>query len=494
MKTLLGHPRHWSMQAQLIVIAIAIILLAWIAGVAVMARTAAREAAVLHDRELQQVARLLLGLAGQELDEMGPNSSVALRIANTQGDTHEILGEDYRYQIWSGEGHLLLSNFGLPSAAAMAKLGVTGFSQLQMDGEEWRVYALHDVQAAKEIHVAERVALRRWSLTKVDTSLFSLVVLSIVIVIVPALWLLRRQLRPLRELADVLRQRSPINLEAVRLRHVPAELAPVVSSVNALFGRVSEAIQRERGFTAVAAHELRTPLATLRVLAETAAGTEDQREREKLLQDLKRSVDRCAHLQEQLLTMARLDVIEQSQLNAEFDLAGVIIDAQADLLMEARRRHITLAARVDETTINAHRFGVQTLLRNLLSNSVRYTPQGGRVEISTRTEGSNAIIEVNDSGPGIPDADRVRVFERFERLNREQESGVGLGLSIVRAVADTHGAQVTLGQSTLGGLRVVVTFQGRAVSRPRGPEVESSAFGIADGGALAASTGSVSRY
>ncbi len=490
MNTLRGHPRHWSMQAQLIVIAVAITLVAWIAGVAVMARTAEREAASLHDRGLQQVARLLLGLASQELDEMGPDASIAVRIANTQGDTHEILGDDYRYQIWSGEGKLLLSNFGAPSAAAMARLGATGFSRLQMDGEEWRVFALHDVKAGKEIHVAERAALRHWSITRVDASLVALVVLSIVIVIAPALWLLRRQLRPLHDLAGALQQRSPFNLEAVRLRRVPAELAPVVSSVNALFARVSDAIQRERGFTAVAAHELRTPLATLRVLAESASETEDERERQLLLQDLKRSVDRCAHLQEQLLTLARLDVVEQAQMRAEFDLAGVIIDAQSDLLTEARRRQVTLAVRVDETVITAHRFGVQTLLRNLLSNGVRYTPHGGRVEISTRSEGSDAIIEVNDSGPGIPEADRGRVFERFERLQREQESGVGLGLSIVRAVADVHGAQVELDRSPLGGLRVIVRFKGRAVNGSTDSQDESSAFGEADGPAFGAAVSS----
>lgn len=463
---MISHPKQWSMQAQLLCIAVGITLVAWFAGVAVMARTAEREAANLHDRELQQVARLLLGLAGHELDELGPDASLPMRIANVQGDTREILGDDYRYHIWSADGKLLLSNFGLPTTAAMAKLGVTGFTRVNMDGEDWRVFALHDAEAAKEIHVAERVALRQWSITTVDASLVCLVILSIVIVMAPALWLLRRLLRPLRDLAGALHQRSPFNLEPVRLRHVSAELIPVVASVNALFDRVSDTMQHERGFTAVAAHELRTPLATIRVLAETLAQTHDENERESLIQDLKRSVDRCAHLQEQLLTLARLDVVEKAKMNEEFDLAGVIIDAQADLLSEARRRHVTLAMRVDETVIAAHRFGVQTMLRNLISNAVRYTPHGGRVEITARTEGRDAIFEIDDSGPGIPESDQQRVFERFERLHREQESGVGLGLSIVRAVAESHGTIVTLGRSPLGGLRVLVNFEGRAVGTP----------------------------
>jgi signal transduction histidine kinase len=431
-----------------------------------MARTADREASKLHDRELQQVARLLLGLAGQELDELGPEASLPMRIANVQSDTRDVLGDDYRYQIWSTQGQLLLSNFEGPSAASMARFGVTGFSKVRLDGEDWRVFAIHDAQAEKEIQVAERVALRQWYVTTVDASLLSAVVLSIVIVMAPALWLLRRLLRPLRDLADALRQRSLFNLKPVHLRYVFPELAPLVTSLNALFERVSHTMEREREFTAVAAHELRTPLATLGLLAETLIQTDEEKERLLLLQELKHSVDRCAHLQEQLLTLARLDVVRQGAMDTEFELAGVLIDAQADLLTEARRRHITLAATVDETVITAHRFGVQTMMRNLISNAVRYTPHWGRVEMSARTEGTDAIFEINDSGPGVSEPDRDKVFERFERLHQDKASGVGLGLSIVRAVAEVHGASVTLSSSYLGGLRVLVSFKGRAMTRP----------------------------
>lgn len=464
MRDLLQAPGRWLLRLQLAVVAVVMTLLAWAAGVAVTAHVAEREAIELHDRELSHVAGLLLGLASQELDEMGPDATLGDRIANTQADTRQALGNDYRYQIWAADGRLLLSNFGTPHAAAMAQLGRMGYSDLQMDGESWRIYTMHDKPAGKEIQVAERNALRHWAVTRLDLPLALLIVISAFIVLGPTLWLLNRMLRPLGDLAGKLGARSSINLEPVALAHTPAELEPVVAAVNRLFQRVADAMDRERGFTALAAHEMRTPLATLRVLAQAMASCDDETQRRALVEDLVASVDRCTHLQEQLLTIARLDALDASQMNAETELAETVVDVQSELLPEARRREVALAVRVDGTTVRAHRFGLRTLMRNLAINAIRYTPAGGRVELSIATRGSDAVIEVNDSGPGIPLAERARVFERFVRLPGTHSSGVGLGLSIVRTVADAHGARVELGDSPLGGLRVVVTLVARAVA------------------------------
>jgi signal transduction histidine kinase len=471
----------WSMQTQLIAIALAITILAWFAGVTVMANVSQREAEKLHDQKLKEVAALLLGLSGHEIEEIGANTPIEARIVNGRADSKEALGDDYRYQVWSSDGHLLLTNFGIASTGPMARMGQTAFSWLQMDGEKWRVYSLHSPESKQEIEVAERAALRVWKFGPWDGRLLLLVVVSLLVVLVPGLLLLRRLLRPLRVIAQDLRTRSPMRLEPMRVDHAPRELTPVVSALNALFVRVSAAIRRESAFTGLAAHELRTPLATLRVLAEAAKDARDEPKRNRLLEELVTSADRCTRLQNQLLTLSRVDAVHTADLTDPVDMTEVVMEAVSDLLPEARSRQTKLVSHLDGSAIDGHRFGVLTMVRNLLSNAVRYTPSGGRIEVSTATEMGHVTVLVDDSGPGIPMADRERVFGRFERLHRDQESGVGLGLSIVRTVAEAHGATVTLHESPLGGLRVMVKFIGRAIAQPDSIEQAAAANGTRHG-------------
>ena len=372
-----------------------------------------------------------------------------------------MFGDDYRYQIWNLDGQLLLSNFGLASAAAMAPLHASGFTDLKMDNDTWRVYTLKSIEEGKFIQVAERSALRSALPLMMDASMAGIVALSLMLVLWPTLRLVRRLVRPLEELAAQFVRRHPLDLAPVSLSQASRDLDPVVDAVNDLFARAQRAMQIERGFTAMAAHELRTPLATLRALSELLAQTDDEAERRRLIDDLVATSDRCTHLQEQLLTLARLDLVESGGMHDELLLADVVTEVQEELLPDARARQIKLAARLDATEMHAHRFGVRTLVRNLVSNSLRHTPPGGRVEVSTRAEGRDAIIEVHDSGIGIPEAERQRVFERFVRLSPHQGNGVGLGLSIVRTVADAHQAEVRLGESPMGGLSVAVRFPDR---------------------------------
>jgi signal transduction histidine kinase len=453
--------RRWSLQSLLITLAVLVTLFAWAAGGALVWRVAEEHTRELHDGQLRHVAHLLLGLSGHELIEMGPDTPLAARIANGQADGKETLGEDYRYQLWSTEGRLLLTNFGLPSAAAMAGLGKTGYSWLEMDGQRWRVYALVDTELGQELQVAERSAARSWLVGSLNGKLLAMVVLSLVLVLVPALFMLRLLMRPLRQLAQQLGIRSASNLSQLELPGAPTELRPIVAATNSLFNRMAEAMHRERSFTSLAAHELRTPLAALRLQAQVAASTDDAGVRARNLRDLVRSADRCAHLQEQLLTLARLDAAKPGDLNERVDMTEALMQAVSEIATEARRRKLRLVTHSDGVTMFAHPFGVRTLIRNLVSNAARHAPEQGRVEVHVEADGQDVCLRVEDSGAGIPADQRERAFERFERLNATASDGVGLGLAIVRAVADAHGADVTLGTSELGGLAVRVWFRDR---------------------------------
>lgn len=458
--------RTWSLHSLLVLLAAQVTLVAWIAGGALVWKIAEGHSEALHDEQLRHMAHLLMGLSGPELIEIGPNTPISARIANGQADGKDTLGEDYRYQLWSSDGRLLLTNFGLPSAAVMAKLGSSGYSWLNMDGERWRVYALVDDDAKQELQVAERAAVRQWLAGSVDGRLILMIALSLMVVLVPSLYLLRRLLRPLRGLAHQLTTRSASNLAPVVVAGAPSELQPIVTATNALFAHMSEALIRESSFTSVAAHELRTPLAALRVQAQVAAGTKDEEVRSRNLRDLVVSADRCAHLQDQLLTLTRLDAAKAADLGEELNLTELVMDAVTEIAPEARRRHVRLTTHSDGVLMTGHAFGIRTLLRNLLANAMRHVPEQGRIDVRVDAEAADVRLQIEDSGPGIPAASRERAFDRFERLNSNDGNGAGLGLSIVRSVVQAHAAVVELSQADLGGLRVTVCFGGRRVDLP----------------------------
>lgn len=452
----------WSLQTSVVAIAFLVSVVAWLAGGLVMWRVAERHAEEMHDEALRHMAQLLLGLSGHEVEELGA-ATLEARIANIRADTAQTLGSDYRYQLWSQEGQLLLSNFGLPSAAAMARMDSPGYSRLTMDGEGWRVYTLVSRELNQELQIAERDAARSWAGNALDWKLVLLVPGSLLAVFFPALLLVRRVMRPLHQVREQLDARTPTNLTHLDIAGAPSELLPIVAAMNALFRRMNEAMQREAQFTSMAAHELRTPLASLRLLAQTVAQTDDTAARQEVIHDLIASVDRCSHLQDQLLTLARLDASNESDMSIDVNLTELVMDVVGEIAPTARERGIRIHSHTDAAILNCHPFGVRTLLRNLLSNAVRYTPDGGRVELSVHGEGEDLTLTVDDSGCGIPASERERMFERFERMQRDQQSGVGLGLSIVRSVVQAHGSTIRLDDSPLGGLRVVVGFQARRV-------------------------------
>jgi signal transduction histidine kinase len=469
---------RWSLHRALIGIALAVTAVAWTTGCAVVFRLAVQNSERLHDEMLRQTGQLILTLSGHELEEIGSSTPLAARIANQASDTQKAFNGNYRYQLWTRDGRLLLSNFGLPSAAAMARMGRPGWSWLEMDGERWRVYSVADPDLDQELQIAERAAVRDWFGAGFDGDLVAAAVVLVLAIVGLAVLAIRRVMRPLRQLHEQLATRSPSRLDRVEIASAPQEIEPVTDAVNALFARVKEAIEREAGFTAMAAHELRTPLATVRMLAQLAASTGDEAQRHDALRELVRGADRCAHLQEQLLTLARLDAARPGELGTRVELTEILLDAVAEVAPDARARRIEIRTHVDGSAMRGHAFGVRTLLRNVLGNALKYTPDGGRVAVEAGIEEDDLVVTIDDSGPGIAPAERGRVFERFERLDNGKVPGVGLGLAIVRTVVDLHGARIDLDDAPLGGLRVRIRFVDRAIagsSMPFGDSVSGEA-------------------
>jgi signal transduction histidine kinase len=271
------------------------------------------------------------------------------------------------------------------------------------------------------------------------------------------IWLAtHRALAPLRSLAGEIAAREPERLSPLVPATAPVEVRPLLDALNALFGRVGQALEAERRFTADAAHELRTPLAALAAQAQVAERARDDAERQHAIAQLVVGSRRAARLVEQLLTLARLDP-EAEAPAARVDLqrlAEEVCAAHGSLAIE-KGIALSLDARPAGVSGNADTLGV--LLRNLVDNALRYTPAGGRVQVEVRG-GERPELAVVDSGPGIPAEARQRVFARFHRLAGQDSEGSGLGLSIVARIAERHGASVRLEDAAGGGLRAVVGF------------------------------------
>ncbi len=265
-----------------------------------------------------------------------------------------------------------------------------------------------------------------------------------------------RGLRPLDEIATELSKRAPERLDPVAPAAAPREIRPLLESLNALFARVGQAMEKERAFTADAAHELRTPLAAIVTQAQVVTRARDDAERDHALAQLTTSARRASHLVEQLLTLARLDPavgLPMSELRLDTLAAEVCADHGAIAL--EKNIGLELDAPVP-VTLRANDGMLRVLLRNLLDNAVRYTPAGGKVGVSVTAQ----MLTVSDSGPGIPADQHAEALQRLHRLAGQNIEGSGLGLSIVARIAELHDAKLELADG-IGqpGLTVKLTFK-----------------------------------
>jgi two-component system, OmpR family, sensor histidine kinase QseC len=264
-------------------------------------------------------------------------------------------------------------------------------------------------------------------------------------------WGVGRGLVPLARIATEVAQRSPSNLQPVVAEVVPSEIRALVDRLNDLLARLREAFELERRFTADAAHEIRTPLASIKTHAQVAQRTAADAQRHQSLEQVVDGVDRATRLVEQLLTLARLD---REALEGEFvtvPLGALAAEVLAALRPEADAKRITLALQIEgRAEVKGHPLALGIMFRNLVDNAIRYTPDGGMVEVKVACVGQRIALSVADNGPGIAHAERTRVFDRFYRGKSANAFGCGLGLSIARRVAELHNASITLADSPSG--------------------------------------------
>jgi two-component system, OmpR family, sensor kinase len=428
-----------SIRARLLVALIMLVALISLLAAGVTYRRVLSETSTLFDYQLRQMA---LSLRSQ--------ISLAPRIVELppdQGDT------DFVVQIWDVFGaRTYVSRPGLP----MINQTVLGYADLTLRGQTWRAYGLQTadgvIQIAQPTNVRE--ALARAAAERVVIPL----ILLLPILIGAVAWIVSRGLLPLRFVAAEVQRRDARSLAPLGTDHLPSEIEPLVSELNRLLERLQRAFSAQRAFIADAAHELRSPLTALRLQLQLLDRARDEAERSEARARLGAAVERAIHLAEQLLALARSE--PEAAIDFErVDLAAVAAEGIKDTNDLAVAKNIDLGLDApSDLYIQGNREALRTLVRNLVDNAVRYTPPGGSVQVRCSCTTGEAVLEVNDTGPGIARADRERVFDRFYRRAAAQEGGTGLGLAIVKAIAERHGARVDLGEAPGGGLRVRVIF------------------------------------
>ncbi|PTX01665.1 ATP-binding protein [Pararhodobacter aggregans] len=341
-------------------------------------------------------------------------------------------------QIWSETGALVGQSSGAPDGP-LTEARAEGYSTSVIEGEDWRVFTVLNAELGLSIMVGDSIAVRERLIFDVIGGLL-LPAAVILPLLAMALWIgVSRGLRPLDRLTEALRQRSPQDLSPLPLAPAPPELRPVHQALDGLFARVRQARAHERDFTAFAAHELKTPLAGLKTQAQIARRAPDEATRQAALAEIEASVARSDRLVRQLLDLSALEAGEAAPQAVA--LGAILDEVQRDLAPLAAKQGVTLAVTGGEAArLLLPRVLLYTLLRNVAENAILASPAGSAVQLSARCAPGRCVIAVADQGPGIPEAIRARITERFFRGPGAPVGGSGLGLAIAAAAADRLGA------------------------------------------------------
>lgn len=362
--------------------------------------------------------------------------------------------EDLLIQIWSAEGVRIYRSTRL---IVLPEQIVLGMSTVTTPQASYRMYSVATptriIQVGQDVAVRQRLAGGFAWRAVLPTAAMAPLLMIIV------WWVVGSSLAPVDRVRRQLAQRQAGDLFDIDEGAVPEEIRPLIAEMNLLFGRVDRAFATQRQFVGDAAHELRTPLTALKLQIDALSRARDDASRAHAIARLEAGVERARRLVEQLLLLARQEAASVAP-TAAISLTEATRLAIADALPLAQAREIDLGmVRDDVAMVALAPDALRTLLGNLLDNAIKYTPPSGRVDVGVANDDGLVRLWVEDGGPGIPAAERERVFERFVRLDGISGEGTGLGLAIVKAIAERDGVLVSLEDSAaLGGLRVELRF------------------------------------
>ena len=437
-------------------------LLAWILGaltlgsvpIVLVAYVVTREEMnEVFDAELRYVARALGSYHHVRHDFAGAQAVLPLRTEAPEDSEIVTFA-------WTPTGRRTYASdprVVLPFAA------VEGLSRHRVGAQDWTVYT--SVRPDGITQAAQRSSARQEMAGESAAKIFPPLLVLFLVTGALLVYALRQGLRPLDSAARDVAMRSATSLEPISATDVPREVAPLVAAINDLMARIAVAFSRQREFLADAAHELRTPVTALDLQLQLLKRSNDESSSREAINELEAGIARSKRLIEQLLQLARSDPEGEAMANATVDLGELVRTVVGTLGVMADKHGIDLGASVmPGVTVQGDLQQLTVLLNNLVENALRFTPRGGLVDVVAELREGVPVLRVVDTGPGIPEAERVRVFKRFYRGEQPAAvsadgGGSGLGLAIVRAIAERHGARVTLHTAAGGtGTQAQVAF------------------------------------
>ncbi|HEU5436047.1 MAG TPA: ATP-binding protein [Telluria sp.] len=447
-----------SLRGRLLWFLLAAITIAAFAQASIAYRTALSDADQIFDYHMQQMAMSLRSSAPLANSNPAARADVDAAAENN----------DLVVQVWTPDG---VQVFRTVSSARLPQRAVLGFSNVVANGTTYRVFSVQT--NTQTLQVAQDMAVRRNMAGNLALRTVGPIAVMMPILMLVVWWVVSGSLEPVSRVRSQVASRQADDLSPVSESGLPDEVRPLVQELNLLFGRVRTAFAAQQHFVADAAHELRTPLAALKLQALSLERADSPEARQVAVGRLTAGIERATRLVEQLLVLARQEATSQEVLTAsQVSLADLARRAAGDLATVAQQKGVDMGLhRADEVSVPGHADALMILLRNLVDNAIKYTPAGGTVDIEVRREANgSAVLLVEDSGPGIPPDERERVFDRFYRIAGSEAAGSGLGLAIIKAIAERHGALLTLGHSErLNGLAASVVFPVSSVAAPRVP-------------------------
>lgn len=431
--------RMKSIKKRLLLGLLAVILLATLVDTATTYFALKEEMDELFDQNMQQIAHAIAvhDITGQS-DFISGNDDIRRTL---KGE------EEFLIQVWKDNK----INFSSKPAIEFPNHGPGGIVTVFYQNEEWRYYGL-DAGDGWVVQVSQPIPMRHsviWEIyfEQLIPTFVQLPILSGLVWLVVGFGF-----APLKRISQSIEHRTAGFLKELPLEDVPQEVLGMVQAINRLLVRLSQALDAQRQFTADAAHALRTPLTAVRLELDVLKRADTEDEKQQSLQKLYYAVDRSARLVHQLLEMAHLEPDSENILDVSLmKLAQNIV---AELEQSAKKKEITLQVKtLNNATVQGRPHALAVLLSNLVNNAILYTPRGGKVLVTVSEYDRQAILSVSDNGPGIPENERTRIFDRFYRVldkNQSEATGSGIGLSTVKSIADAHEATISMSEGLDG--------------------------------------------
>jgi two-component system, OmpR family, sensor kinase len=431
----------YSLRIRLLILLGAAIMLATLVQFAATFRASMERADTLFDFHMRQMALAVQDSSFEQPEWNSPHQEQSPFL-------------DFIIQVWTNNG---VQIYQTPSERVLPPPGPVGYGIVGSGTGDWRTYKV--ASNGRIIQIAQMLDTRHQrAMTIAFESVWPLLPVSLLL-FGAVWWLVTSALRPVSRIGAELAQRNASSLAPVSDKGVPREVQPLVAELNSLLTRLAKAIDSQKYFIADAAHELRSPLTALTLQVQTLARSKSPDAKEQATRRLVEGVERATRLIEQLLALARQEPSAERNHAAHLSLTDVVQLAVAETILFAEARNIGMECRrLCAVTLSGSADDLQILVRNLLDNAIRYTPEGGQVVIDLDATPNAAVLTIDDSGPGIPADTHERVFDRFYRVPGNDASGSGLGLAIVGAIASRYGARIQLGRAPLGGLRVSVSL------------------------------------